>query len=625
MALDEVLLPEVCCLDLETTGLVFNKHNILLVILGNKEIQYVIDYNFVDKGKLIKLLTKPKLFIGHNLSFDLPWLIYRGCDFSTGTIYDTMETELTLIKGTMHSASLKNTLKRRLNLDTLDKNITIEFTYMSPTEPFFEDRHINYAAEDVLYLEDIRGAQMTHINKLGQQELTQTNNDMVVVTSYMKVKGMYLNKDKWMKLYSENIKMCDQLELQMDEELKRIGLPQKPRIKQRYVQTDLLGGTVDVVNKNINNINYASPDQIKQIFKYFKLSLPKVFKKVKGKESKEEDTTGTAELEEYLLSKPNIILAPFLRLLIDYRVYKKRVSTYGQSFLEKYLDSDGRIRSDFKINRTATGRMSSSNPNLQNIPAFSAFRECFEGEGTNNIYTCDLSSAELRILASLADDGVLKRLFNEGRDLHSYLATPVFRYLYGDETAIVSKKENGDFRTLMKTVNFGIAYGASGSKIGKVLNVPKSKGDKVLRIMEYTIPKTFWFLENQSLTGQTVGKIKFDNVYNQIRYFENVLKGEKLSEQASAAVGRESKNAGIQGVNGQMTKLALVKIFNYIRENNLKSFIISAVHDEVVIEVVEGEGEHCENYKKIMEECGDYFLSGVKMEAEGGLNKVWSK
>jgi DNA polymerase I-like protein with 3'-5' exonuclease and polymerase domains len=536
-----------------------------------------------------------------------------------------METELTLIKGTMHSASLKNTLKRRLGIDTLDKNITIEFTYMSPTEPYFEDRHINYAAEDVLYLEDIRDAQMIHINKLGQQELTQTNNDMVVVTSYMKVKGMYLNKDKWMKLYYHNIKMCDQLELQMDEELKRIGLPQKPRIKQRYVQTDLLGGTVDVVNKNINNIYYASPDQIKQIFKYFKLTLPKVFKKVKGKESKEEDTTGTAELEEYLLSKPNIILAPFLRLLIDYRVYKKRVSTYGQSFLEKYLDNDGRIRSDFKINRTATGRMSSSNPNVQNIPALVEFRECFEGEGMNNLYTCDLSQAELRILASLADDEVLKGLFNEGKDLHGYLATPVFRYLYGDQNAIVSSKENKEFRTLMKKVNFSIVYGASDSKVAKILNVPKQKGAKVLSVMRKTIPKTFEFLERQEMLGQTVGKIKFDNVYNQIRYFENVIKGEKLSEQALAAIGRESKNCAIQGQNGQMVKLALVNIFNYIRANNLKSFLISTVHDEIVVEVVEGEEVHCENYKKFMQNAGDYFLSGVKMEAEGSLNKVWSK
>jgi DNA polymerase-1 len=177
----------------------------------------------------------------------------------------------------------------------------------------------------------------------------------------------------------------------------------------------------------------------------------------------------------------------------------------------------------------------------------------------------------------------------------------------------------------MKTVNFGIAYGASGSKIGKVLNVPKAKGDKVLQIMEATIPKTFEFLENQSLTGQTVGKIKFDNIYNQIRYFENVIKGEKLSEQALAAIGRESKNCAIQGQNGQMVKLALVNIFNYIRANNLKSFLISTVHDEIVVEVVEGEEVHCEIYKKFMQNAGDYFLSGVKMEAEGGLNKVWSK
>ena len=626
MALDEVILPEVCGLDLETTGLIFNKHNILLVVLGNKDIQYVIDYNWVDTGKLMSLLKQPKLFIGHNLSFDLPWLIYRGFDFYTGTIYDTQETELTLIKGTLHSASLKNTIKRRLNLGVLDKGITIEFTYMSPTNPYFEDRHINYAAEDILYLEDVKDAQMSHINKLGQQDLTQTNNDMVVVTSYMKVSGMYLNKDKWMALHYSNLKRCDALELLMDDELARIGLVQtENRNKNRYLQLDLFGTTTDVVNKNLNNINYGSPDQIKQIFRYFKIALPKVFKKVKGQESKEQDTTGTDELEEFLLSKPNIIIAPFLRLLIEYRVYKKRVSTYGQSFLEKHLDSDNRIRTDFKINRTATGRLSSSNPNVQNIPALKEFRECFEGEGTNSIYTCDLSSAELRILASLADDEVLKGLFNEGKDLHSYLATPVFRYLYGDEKAIVSKKVNGDFRTLMKTVNFGIIYGAGEVKVGKILDVPKDKAKRVLSVMKDTIPKTFEFLERQEMLGQTVGKIKFDDVYNQIRYFENILKGDKVSDQALKAIGRESKNCAIQGQNGEIIKLGLVRIFNYLRENSLKSTLISTVHDEVVIEVVQGEGHHCDNYKKMLEESGDYFLKGVRMEAEGVLSKVWSK
>jgi len=624
ITLGEVKLSRVSTLDLETTGLHYRHNNIIFVILSNQEVSYVVDYNFVDKELLKDLLSKVDVFIGHNLSFDLPFLIYRGHKFDTGQVFDTMETELTLVKGTMHSVSLKNTLKRRLGVDDMDKGITIEFTYMSPTAPYFEDRHVEYAYKDVIHLEHLKFEQVKHINRFNQRELVEINNKMVVVASYMKVTGMPLNKEKWMKLYYANLKRCDELELELDDELNQLGLVQNPRIKQAFIQTDLFGLGADVMNVNKGHINYSSPDQIKEIFTYFKQPIPKVNKKVKGKQE-EKDTTGTKELEEYLLNRPKSILKGFLEKLIAYRTYSKRVSTYGKKFLEEHLSSDGRIHPDFKINRTATGRMSSNNPNAQNIPALKEYRECFEAVGSNNIYTCDLSSAELRILASLADDTVLKGLYANGEDLHSYLATPAFRYLTGDPNFVVSKKENSELRTLMKTVNFGIVYGASGSKIGKVLNVSKQKGDRVLEIMSLTIPKSFEFLENQDWKGQNVGVVKFDNVWNQVRYFEQVAKGEEVSREALAAIGREAKNCAIQGVNGQMIKLALVNIFDYIRKHNLKSRIIAAVHDEVVIEVVEGEENHCDIYKLMMEESGDYFLEGVKMEAEGGLNKCWSK
>lgn len=624
ISLDEVVLTEETTIDLETTGLKFNHHSIIFLILGTKEIQYVIDYNFVDIDKLKSLLSRPKIYLGHNLSFDLPFLIERGFEFNTGQVYDTMETELTLVKGTMHSVSLKNTLKRRLGVDDLDKGITIEFTYMSPTSPYFEDRHIEYAYKDVIHLEALKKEQLEHINRLGQTQLVDINNKMVVVVSYMKVTGMPINQKKWMNLYYANLKRCDELELELDEELNKMGLVQTSRLKNRYIQTDLLGLDMDAVNVNKNHINYASPDQIKQIFNYFKQPIPKINKKVKGKQV-EKDTTGTKELEEYLLNRPKSILKDFIELLIQYRVYSKRISTYGKKFLEEHVAKSGRIHSDFKINRTATGRMSSNNPNAQNIPALKEYRECFEAMGTSNIYTCDLSSAELRILASLADDKVLKKLYEDGEDLHSYLATPAFRYLTGDNNFVVSEKENSHLRDLMKTVNFGIAYGASGSKVGKVLNVSKQKGERVLEIMRQTIPTTFKFLEDQEWRGQNIGIVKFDNVWNQVRYFEQVAKGEEVDQTVLAAIGREAKNCAIQGVNGQMIKLALVNIFDYIRKHNLKSRIIAAVHDEVVIEVVEGEEIHCDKYKLMMELAGDFFLDGVNMKAKGGLNKCWSK
>lgn len=630
--LEQVSLSDTSTLDLETTGLVFNYHKILLVILSNEQYVYVVDYNFVRRSDLFDKMSNVKLFLGHNLSFDLPFLIEEGFTIRTGQVYDTMETELTLVKGTKESVSLLNTLKRRLGIDVLDKSITEEFTYMSVNNCYFEDRHIRYAGEDVLYLEQIRDKQMNFVRANNQEELVQLNNNMVVVASYMKFYGMYINVEKWMAIYYENLKKCDQIEVELDKELALLGLEQKKRVKQRTVQLDafdVLKGE-DIVNKNLNHINYGSPDQIKNIFRYFNEPIPKATKKVKGV-SEEKETTGTGELEQFLIRRPNSKLAPFIKKLIEYRVYQKRVSTYGKSFIEEHVSKKtGRIHPDFKINRTATGRLSSNNPNAQNIPALKEYRECFEGQGENLIYTCDLSSAELRILASLSSDTTLQKLYRDGEDLHGYLATPVYRYLFNDKTAVVDKKNHSDFRNRMKSVNFGIAYGASGSKVAQVLNIEKGKGDHVLDIISEVIPNAFNFLEEQRQVGMEVGIITFDDIYNQKRYFEKVVRrgrGEDVMISASelAGYGREAMNCRLQGVNGQMIKLALVTIFDYICDKGLKSRIISSVHDEIVIEVDPNEKEHCDFYRKAMIECSNYFLRGVEMEVEDKLLKVWSK
>ena len=163
--LQDVNLPQDCCLDLETTGLVFNKDKILLVVLGNNNVQYVVDYLFVDKGLLRHKMSHVRTFLGHNLSFDLPFLINEGFKFSTDQIYDTLETELTLVKGTKESVSLLNTTKRRLGIEPYDKGLTILFTYLSKDYPLFTDSLIEYAATDILHLQDIREEQMRFIEK----------------------------------------------------------------------------------------------------------------------------------------------------------------------------------------------------------------------------------------------------------------------------------------------------------------------------------------------------------------------------------------------------------------------------------------------------------------------------
>lgn len=615
-SLSEVHFPAHSALDLETTGLIFNKNEILLVVLGDKDIQYVIDWVSVDKQLLVTKMGTIDYFIGHNLSFDLPWLISRGHSFYTGQIYDTMETELTLVKGTSNSVSLKETVKRRLNIDTFDKGITKEFTFMNKNEPFFEDRHIEYAAKDIVYLDDVRTQQEKFLKKFNQAQLTSYNNDMVVVTSYMKVNGMYVDKDSWMKLYYDNLKRSDQLELELDEELNKLGLKQKKRVKQRALQTDILGGTVDVVNKNTNNINYSSPAQLIDIFRALKLPIPKSAKEDKN-------SIGTPTLQQYLIDRPDTPLYNFILKLIEYKDLSKKCNSFGKSWLEDFVDTDGRVRAQFKINRTTTGRLSCSDPNLQQVPADQRYRSCFVGGADNLIWGADLSGAELKILASLSGDPVMLDLIKTGGDIHGCAATRVLRYLSGDESIIVDKNNNKDFRTKMKNVIFGLSYGASAGKIAELLDISKYRAEEVYKILKNTFPQTFGYLEKIASFGVSNGYVTFEKKWNGRRWFPEMF-GTYNSSQKSA-VERYCKNSPIQGTNASMIKKAMVDIFKYMEDNNLKSKLIASVHDEILIEVVPEEVDHCNKFEEIMLQASNYFLDGVEMEVESYIDKSWKK
>lgn len=614
--LSTVTFPEYSCLDLETTGLVFNKNSILLVVLGDENVQYVVDWVSVDKSLLFKKMGGIKQFIGHNLSFDLPWLIERGFNFYTGQIYDTMETELTLIKGTSHSVSLKETVKRRLGIDVFDKGITKEFTFMNKFDPYFEDRHIEYAGKDIIYLDQVRKEQEKYLQKYGQEELTSYNNDMVIVTSYMKTYGMYVDKNKWMRLYYDNLKKVDQLELELDEELNKLGYRQKQRKKSRFVQLDILGGSNDVVNKNQNNINYSSPAQIIDIFRSLKQPVPKSTKEDKN-------SIGTPTLQQYLIEKPDTVLKNFINKLIEYKDVSKKSSTFGKSWVDEFVGDDSRVRATFKINRTTTGRLSCSDPNLQQIPADQRFRECFTGEKDNFIWGADLSGAELKILASLSKDEVMLDLIKNNGDIHGYAASKVLRYLTGDDTVIVDKNTNKEFRTRMKNVIFGLSYGSGVGKIAELLDISKFKAEEVYKILKNTFPQTFDYLEKIASFGLSNGYVIFEKKWNGRRWFPEIFNNPTSSQKS--AVERYCKNSPIQGTNAIMIKKAMVDIFKYLEINNLKSKLIASVHDEILIEVTPDELDHCNKFEQIMLQASNYFLDGVEMEVESYVDKNWKK
>lgn len=609
-------------LDLETTGLVHNHDQILLVVVGNKERVYVIDYTSFNSDVLSSLFMSIRgKVIGHNLGFDLPFILHRHGRylFKTSQIEDTMVAEQVLTKGTKVSVSLDNSVKRRLGISVFDKGIRMEFVGMSKTNPTFYDRHINYAAGDIQYLENLSNAQRKYITRYGQEELISYNNQVTLVASQMKVDGMYVDVKAWTDLYYTNLKRVDELEVLMDQELASVGLKQrKNRVKERTLQTDLFGEFSDVVNKNLDNINYGSSTQVIDIFLQTGEPIPKSAKEDKN-------SIGEATLQQYLITRPNSKLRHFLELLLEYKVVSKRANTFGKKWIQKFVDSGNRVHPTFKVNFTDTGRLSSSTPNAQNLPASTSFRSCFVGEADKSIFTCDYSSAELRILASLSKDRVMLELLKTGADLHGHAATSAYRYLFNDSTAVVDKNNNADFRGKMKNVIFGLLYGAGVQRIAELLDISKSKAEKVYQILQDTFPEAFHYLDRIASFGVDNGYVLVDSKWNQRRWFKQFFDNGYLTKSDKSAIERYCKNTPIQAQNGQMMKKALVDVYNFIEKHNLDSKIISTVHDEMVIELGLGEEKYSSDFALLMKQAGDYFLEGIEMEAEPSVKKCWSK
>jgi DNA polymerase-1 len=423
-------------------------------------------------------------------------------------------------------------------------------------------------------------------------------------------------------LYKYNLGQVDLLEKQLDDELDRLGYKQrKPRFKVRNIQTDIFGTDNTIVeNKCVNNINYGSPKQIIEIFKQLHQTVPRSSKEDKN-------SIGEATLQQYLIDRPNTVLKDFIELLIQYKDVSKKANTFGKDWLRKFVDEDGYVHGSLKVNTTTTGRFASTQPNLQQIPADNRYRNCFISRFDNGkIWTADYSGAELKILASLSGDKTMIDLINRDSDIHGYVATRVYRFLYKETSAIVDKNNHKDFRTKMKNVIFGLLYGAGVSKIAELLDISKIRAEKVYSIMSETLPDVFKYLDNVSEFGVKNGYIIFEDKWKQRRWFEEVLSSGFVSKSDKSKIERFCKNTPIQGINAQMVKVALTNIDNYIVTNNLRSKIVLTVHDEIVVDVPPTELDHCSNFKKLMKEAGDMFLNnGIEMEVEDVINKYWTK
>lgn len=626
--------------------------NLLLISIGDRITQFVIDGTSPAIMKQVRVIMNKHayrmMFFGHNIKSDLNILTPHG--IFIWSVFDTMIAHQRIHLGRNDiTYNLKDVAFHYLKVYLDKKDYALDFLKMNSTSRF-GIQHIIYSAGDIGLLQEIALLQKAILESRNQYSwFREVENPLVKVLSEMELKGIALYEDKWRVILEGKKLEWAKTEIQLDAEIdKLLGTKTKVRKKGTTVILGLFDAPQEVDNKNTKHRNYGSPAQVLKIFD--KLGLPVPMFKEKGSEPKR--SMREAAVQQYMIDNPKTIVKPMLKEYLNFKELQKFITSYGLKFLNSELRKKGslvkgyknsftgKVQTIFKQCFTETGRLSSGDAdegyfNSQQIPAKKPIRECFgltPQEIVEGYYltTCDLSGAELIIMAALADDQHLYEIgadkmiggkLVEG-DLHSPIATKCWRAVYnyrktqfisqyGLETLNtadpykldeyftiydsenkpyvlsydfeITKKQNKQLRTDFKPMTFGVVYGLKANKGAQTLNISKGEAQAAIDVIIKEIPKTIAMVEQAARFAFCDGYVIFNNRSNNRRWFTPVVTAiERLgiedrdkrasiikSELPFLTIGEiegAARNCRIQGTQADMIKESMVKVQRLLRK-----------------------------------------------------------
>ncbi len=436
------------------------------------------------------------------------------------------------------------------------------------------DEEIKGDSEEVLCKSAIYMKKLFYIlkDKIKEDDMEKLYNDielpLVTVLSYMESQGFNVDKD-----------MLDTLAVKFKEEIEKTQ-------KEVYELAE-------------EEFNISSPKQLGKIL-FEKLDLP-VIKKTKTGYST------NAEVLDKLIDKH-----PIIEKIIYYRQITKLNSTYIEG-LKNVIDEDGKIHSSFNQTVTTTGRLSSTEPNLQNIPVkYEMGREIrkvfIPNEEGDILLSCDYSQIELRVLAHIADDENMINAFTYHSDIHTKTASEVFNVPIDEVTSIM--------RSRAKAVNFGIVYGISDFSLAQDLKITKKEASEYMNIYFDRYPKIKLYLDEIIEDAMRDGYVS--TIFNRRRFIPEI----KASNKIVKALGeRLAMNAPIQGSAADIIKIAMVNVYNRLKKEKLKSSLILQVHDELILNVKPNEEEKVRALVK--EEMEKALTLHVPLEVDVNEGTTW--
>ncbi len=544
----ELLECKAVCIDTETTGLNYFTDRLIGIAISPKQAQaYYITLTSDQEaqrrvGILNKFLSNTGIVkVGHNLKFDIHFLARYGADIK-GELFDTMVAHYLLKPEGRHK---------------LDDVIREEFNY------------------EMIAIEEL-------IGKKGKDQLKMDGVDMQLLTNYS-----CEDADYTFRLYTKQKKQL--ADKHLSDLASRIEMP----LVNVLFHMEHSGFNIDI--EALNKYNEQLLDEIEHIKKLtfeaageeFNLSSPRqlgviLFEKLsisnQNKLTKTKQYSTSEEVLQTLTDKH-----PIVPLILDYRGLSKLQSTYVSALPLLIQASTQKVHTSFNQTITATGRLSSVNPNMQNIPIREErgreIRKSFIASDKEHvILAADYSQIELRLMAHLSQDPQMIEAFKQGADIHRSTAAKIFR---------VSEEEvTREMRNQAKTANFGIIYGISAFGLAERLKISRSDAKQLIDSYFESFPKVKHYMDSCITSAREHGYVT--TMYGRKRYLPDI---QSANATVRGFAERNAINSPIQGSAADVIKIAMVSIQDKLLSKQLKSKMILQVHDELVFDVFSPELE----------------------------------
>ena len=648
-------------IDTETQGFSPFLKKLLLLQLGNRDFQVVIDCTTVDVTLYKEYIESDRLFIGWNLKFDVRFLFYYG--IVPKNLYDGFIAEKMRWLGFpsgMHSLSLKSAGENYLGVE-LDKSVRGEIIWRKE----LTDDIIIYAANDVKYLEDIMNEQLKILIPRGQKLALEVENKAILPTAYFEFCGVKLDTEKWEAKMVKDQETFNRAKDKLDNYV--VEMYNKDNTLKKFIkiiEPDLFGF---VTPGPSCNINWKSPKQVIPFLETLGFNL----------ETRDKVTGGMKKSIDAIVIEGQTNVHPIAEVYLEFKAAQKVTSTYGQNFLDLINPVTGRIHTNFNQIGTDTHRYSSGGGedkevipgrkiplvNLQNLPADAETRACFVAESGNKWISADYSGEESVILANISKDKAMIDLFLHGcGDLHSLVAKMVYPDELKDVPVEQVKKLRPDLRKKAKAPEFTFAYGGDANTLVSKDHIPEEEAKLIEANYKKGFPGVAAYQSYQRKVVMQLGYIntcpevgfrayiydfeELDRIQKQFNQefwtkykklkIENpsdpIVKDVKYYFKRKSASERQSINYPIQSRGSAIFKIAAVNLFNWVVNNGLFGIVKFCIpaHDEFNIEAPEEIAEQvADKLHECMVRAGKFICKIVPLEAEvsrlknGSLPTYW--